>query len=211
MKRNIKIIIIVACATIVVGAAIFISVRKDGNNNNINSAQTELPVTVFDGVTKIPNTKISVSYPTKGFYGLGAKFLPYNMDNNLYDVTGGAGIVTSSPADTSKISEQISITLDVRKADNNNLESLIKKLNDNNGPEYAPNGVTETVADNIFYIAKNKSGDQVYFDAYTLKNNQYIHIKFQFSEGMGSINKAASDNNEKLFYDYLNNLNIKEN
>ena len=219
MKTQHKIIISVFAVLAAVAGIILILQKPERasrplqqNSNHANTSQEIFPPTVFDGRLKIPLTDISVSYPTKGFYGIPVKFIPYNMGNNLYGVTGGIGIVQSAPIDKANISEFISITLDVRKADKNeNLNGLIKSLNDSAEPEYQPNGTTETIDNNVFYIVKYSNEQFVVYGAYTQINNQFFHLEFQYPLPSGAINKATADNNEKLFYDYLSDLRIEEN
>ena len=195
------------------GAVIFLlkTTTKLPRGQALQTVDVILPGTNFDGRVTIPNTTVGVSYPTNGFYGLGVKFLPYNMQNNLYDVVGGMGIVAPSPIDQRKASEYIDITLDIRRINpNGDLYSLIRQLSDSSWAEYRPNGLVKTIGDNIFYIVKTTSEQSVIFDAYTARKNQYFHIAFQYSEAYGSVNSAAANNNETLFYDYLKNINIKD-
>jgi hypothetical protein len=219
MKYSKKIIVCSICTIIIIGAIIFLitrqpkknTVAENTNENNTDSVwPVELPGTVFDGRIGIPLTNISAAYPTKGFYDIGVKFIPYNLASDAYGVIGGIGITEQTPIDDVRASEYIGVDLDVRKVGKNeNLNTLIKYLNNSQSPEYRPNGVTKTINGNVYYIAKTTQGLTVY-DAYTLKNKQYIHVGFKYDEATGSLNRAASDNNEKLFYDYLNNFNIQE-
>jgi hypothetical protein len=216
MKLQLKITIGIGLGALVVGTCAYILFNNFENNpisENINTGikETKLPLTIFDGRIKIPSTNISVSYPTKGFYGVGVKFIPYNMASNLYGVVGGIGITVPGPIDTTRAAEYIGITLDVRKlSKNDSFNNLIKRLNDNTESEYRPNGTTKTIGEGIFYVSSNRSDGSDRLDAYTQRGNQYVHIGFQYSEGLGAINTAAANNNEKLFYEYLSNLNIQE-
>lgn len=211
MKRNCKLTTLTISAVLIIGIGIYIFFKQ--KTNITNHVQTGLPPTIFDGRIKIPNTSTSVAYPKQGFYGKGIKILPYNMENNLLGVTGGIGLAPSSTLDDGTKSEYINITLDARKAQKiNDLESLISNiLKDSRGPEYLPNGMTTTINNGVYYIAKSKSDSLNIFDAYTQMKKEYIHVQFDYTEGTGQINKAAAENNEKLFNEYLNHLDIKEN
>lgn len=195
-----------------IGSYLFLNRKSISINAPVNNnVPYELPKTVFDGGMTIPQTYISFVYPIDGFYGKGIKQLPYNGQNNINEVTGGVVLGTLSKIQTDELSEYIDIWIDSRKAKKpNSLNELMVSLKDDRNAEYRPNGSLERIGGVDYYIAKTTSENVVGYDAYTQLSLNYVHIRFQFSTAPGEINKLATDNNEKLFYEYLKNINLRE-
>jgi hypothetical protein len=212
MKKTFIILIIFIVCILGIGGYFFINRNETLTSARTNSSISyELPKTVFDGGMTIPQTYISFVYPINGFYEKGIKQVPYNMWNNLYGVVGGIGLIPSLKREDTEISQYIDLTIDARQAKKqNNLNGLIASLQDGRDAEYRPNGSLEHIGNTDYYIAKTTSENVIGYDAYAQLSLNYVHIGFQFSTAAGEINKLAADNNEKLFYEYLRNVNLRE-
>lgn len=220
MKNKIlKIIILLAIILVLAMAGIFIY------KQNSKLSLIFLTENNFDAIATVPNTDISFKYPSKGFYGLGVKFLGPNVEPDA-DMTEikKIGFEYSAPIDKTKVSEYINFYLGPETERGNidgeyNLENAVKAIKKIHGIIGIENGVYKTFNNYKFYIYKDDDqNDMEVWHAIFLQNDGAYQVSINYLKPKNTLygndsntpeSQAAYKNNDQLFLEILKNISWK--
>ena len=185
-----------------------------------------LPKNNFDTTTAVPNTNISFKYPSKGFYGLGVKFLGTGLEPGA-DMTKikQVGFEYSAPIDSAKISEFIDFYIGLVTEKGNvdgdyTLENAVKSIKKIYDPSGIDNGRYEIFNGHEFYIYKqddSRVGSLVWL-AYFLQDDGVYKVTINYLKPNNTIYGKDSDtaesravyrNNDELFLEILKNIEFR--
>lgn len=170
-----------------------------------------LPENKFDTTVAAPGTNLIFSYPSKGFYELGARVTTYQPG----DPNGYGNVLTIQPEQTynaEKGSEFVSLVVALRNANigEKTLRDVVAGFNPNSiEAEYVKkNGKYETANGREFFLYKVEE-DLIIWRATTLQNNQVITVTMMYKLAGGAESKAAFQYNNTLFSDIIKNISSK--
>lgn len=197
--------LVLAAVVVIVAASAVLMTRKDRPTSSTpQDTFTGLPSNTFDGSATIPATKVSFAYPTKGFYGLGAKLSKEN---------GNAHLETTSPYVLEKGSEFVTLHIAVTEnTKKDTLESLVTRLKSESvgriEESYLNNGSLKTIGDRDFYVYKTTE-DVTVWSAFTVTQDAIINATLSYKATDGAESQAAYANNDKLFIEILERVSVK--
>ncbi len=208
-----NLILIGAIAVVLIaGACLFYkniaSTVSVGKNINQNAGFT-FPEPEFDGSVKIDDTGITVEYPTKGYYGLGAdvsfsKSDPYPL--------GSLSINASTKYDQRKAAEYVILTVGARtKKSGETLAMAVDSLSKFKYPEAIKESRNINIDGHEFYIEKYLGDTKDGWTGMAINGDQVISVLFKYIMGDAQYEPApesiaAYKNNDKLFLQILEHV-----
>ncbi len=207
-------IIIITISVILIAVTIFVILRKDQKSSATpsQSKAVQLPKTIFDATTTVPGTNFSFSYPSKGFYGLGANLNVSRAEESASNYHARVSVQTTVPYITEKGSEFVVLTVGAGKlpANQKSLEDVINAIDpDSYTGQYAKiNGKHQTINGRKFFLSK-VTEDATTWGAWTLAGEDIITVMLAYKGGESAESQAAYLNNDQLFLQILENISLK--
>lgn len=211
-----KIIPIGIAVIIVASSAAAIGVYRDANAHRSEAMQKISAVkalkngTVFDAHEEIPGTGVSVSYPSAGFYRLGAD-VSYEEPDPKHDNLGGLHIQPLAHYDTKKASAYVVVDVTVSKRQTTeSLEDAMRALSARTSHTlegaYSKEAEIITVGGHTFAVY-TVNENVIIWNAYAISAGKLIHASLTYTLGRNEDQQAqkAYDNDE-LFHQILANL-----
>jgi hypothetical protein len=231
MKTTVKIAALLAVAAVIICGAFWL-VTRDGGFPAGQTVATEvrnepaepdgaafdpanLPENVFDAEVAIPGTSVSLSYPARGFYGLGvAKRTFTNGDNG--SSPEGVRLGVTVPYDPEKGSEFVTVdamvvrSLSSGETIEDYVDALLSSLDKNsNDYQYMKAfGQYRNINSHDFFTYK-VTESVWYLSASTIVNGKVINISLAYTPTDGAESKAAYENNDQLFLQILSHLKFE--
>jgi hypothetical protein len=221
MKKKILIFIGVLVFLMIIGS--FAHKNSDGVTNtpanSQDSVQTDttivkqtaqLPENNFDTNVAIPGTKLTLSYPAKGFYEKGAVVKTFTpRDPAQY---GNVLTIQTEKKFDKEIAAQFP-TLIVSLEDaaaNDTLKSIMAGLDSTSieADAIKANGHYQTINGHEFFLFK-VDYDLMFWKGITMVNNQIISLTLMYNPEGGAQSKAAVEHNDAVFLEILQHITYR--
>lgn len=219
MKKKLLIILAVLIVLYLIGKGCSSSPATPNQNTTPENTTQEtskdnaitLPENKFDATVAAPGTNLIFSYPSKGFYQLGANVKTFQPG----DPKEYGNILSIQPAQSyqeEKGSEFVTVVvaLDDLPSQEKNLKEMVEKRSFNGlEDDYVKdNGHYETINGREFFLYRVDEAI-IIWRALTLHNNQVITITMMYKLAGEAESKAAFEHNDNLFAEVLQHITYK--
>lgn len=206
MKKNILIALLTVLAV-----AIIITILNSDKDTTQKEEVVQLPDTVFDATATAPGTRLVFSYPSNGFYGLGAeistgsgyegeteRFIDIDP-NSIYAAEKGSQLVNlritayNLPDEKASLEDFIHATFP-----SDFVEGYVKK----SGEYREINGIR-------FLLVALVDKDPISRYAWTLVDNKVVEINLIYGLDNSPESQAALLNNDQLFLQILETIRLQ--
>jgi hypothetical protein len=197
-------------AVMALGIYIFLFSVKSSQSAVVQKTEIRLSETSFDTRKVIPGTRISFSYPSKGFYGLGSEIFESEQDEGD-NLVKSVAIQTTVPYVAERGSEFVTLTVKARslRLGETSLKDIIDAIDSNSieGQYIASNGTYRTINGIPFFLLK-VTEDVTVWSARFVVGNDLVTILFAYKLTDGTESQAAYSMNDRIFLDILSGLRI---
>lgn len=178
-----------------------------------NSSEIELPKTSFDAEAQLQNTNIKFKYPKDGFYNLGINITDIASSETLIS---GIHIESAAEFDSNTQSAYVisEIKLPKNKKNFKDMEELASFYKTDESittfeRDYAnENGRILDIKDNKYFIYK-ATEDATTWHAFTIAEEGIVEVSLVYTNSFTHYSEALYKNNDKLFLEILENINLK--
>lgn len=209
-------LIILSIAVVTISAFIIKSITRRHVVPIDNSIQTEetqgvnipLALTVFDAVVGVPQTRLMLPYPSRGFYGLGANVITTSVQGKDVFFNKAIHIETTSDYDVSKGEEFVTIDASgIRKLRaGETLDAFVGSLDPQSlEGQYAKSGNVETLGGRKYFVFKITEGVSVW-TAYTVSGEDIVSISMAYKSTDGPQSDSINARNAQLFREMLTGM-----
>jgi len=212
IKRG-SIVVIVVAVALATGILLFLRRDKPLVSPTPQNSAPRLPETTFDSTATIPGTRLSFSYPSKGFYGIGADLKTFtyadgSASGNHTEVT----VQSTAPYAYERGSEFVTLWVVARnrRSEEKILEDVVNAFDPNsiNGQYAKLTGEYRTFNDQKFFVMK-AAEDVTTWSALTLLDDDAIWISLAYKATDGAESQAAYEHNDQLFIDILSRVKVE--
>lgn len=210
MKPKQKFLVVIAVmVAVVLATGILLSLRRD---KPLASPVPQLPETIFDSTATLPETRLSFSYPSKGFYGIGADVRTSQAEESVSGYHTGVTVQSTAPYIYERGSEFVTLWLVARnrRSEEKTLEDAVSAIDPNSiSGQYAKlNGQYRTINDQKFFVLK-VTEDATSWGALTLLDDDAIWITLAYKGAESAESRAAYEYNDQLFLDILSRVKVE--
>jgi hypothetical protein len=177
--------------------------------------QVTIPDNVFDAKVQIPGSSAWLSYPEKGFYGLGAALSTTKTADASGTPSTYLTISTKAPYDLNKGSEYITLTASgIRRPAGETLQKYMSSFDMRSyGAAGIASGSYQAINGHEFFVYKSAESVTTW-DAYTMVNGLAIGVSINcMSSGYipadALESKLAFEHNDQLFLEILSHIEFK--
>ncbi len=208
-KRGIT-ISAVAVVVLALGGLFVLNKRAPNESEPIQNTPTngndtiDLPETVFDESYPLGDSGITVKYPSKGFYGHGAKVVEKPVEG---DLIGGVHVETVAPFETSRTAEFVTMDVGVSKTDVKSLEEIVEAIppESYDGQYAASNGTYVSVNGHRYFVYR-VTEDVTAQHAFGLDGDRLVGVLLAYKRGDDPESLAAYQHNDELFMELLKSI-----
>jgi hypothetical protein len=201
MKRFLPSFLIASAVAVIATSAVMIFRKVEPVPVKPQTKVTQLPGNTFDANASVPGTNVTFSYPSKGFYGLGA---------DVVSSTQTAVVQSTAAYDVEKGSEFVTLTVSAGSTVASSLEDMVNVIDANSiDGQYAKlNGEYRTIGGDRFFLWRVME-DVTVWNAWMLAGKDRISARLAYKATEGAESQAAYQHNDQLFLEILERISVK--